>query len=203
MQKTSLFRLLLAAAITITAGIWAGLQITTDAPTATAPESSVITLLSPGRKLPPLEMLDQDARPFGRADFEGHWSLVFMGFTNCGDVCPTTMAKLRMIYDGIDAPLSIVFVSVDPDRDTPGIIGKFVTAFNPDFIGITGAPGQIGKLAAAFGTSYSIHRSADSYTVNHSSALFLVDPSASVAGVISQPLQINALIDALNRLLRE
>jgi len=147
-------------------------------------------------------MLDQDARPFGRAEFAGHWSLVFMGFTNCGDVCPTTMAKIRMIYDGLDEPLNVVFVSVDPDRDTPEIIGKFVAAFNPDFIGITGAPEQISKLAAAFGASYSVHRSGGAYTVNHSSALFLVDPAASVTGVITQPLQINALIEALNRLLR-
>jgi len=201
-QKSPLFRLLLLAVIIIAASGWAGLHFITGPQFATMPESSAITLLPSGRKLPALEMVNQDAQPFGRVDFAGHWSLVFMGFTNCGDVCPTTMAKVSMIYDGVDKPLSIVFVSVDPDRDTPEIIGKFVAAFNPDFIGITGAPEQIGKLATAFGTSYSVRRSDDSYTVNHLSALFLVDPSASVAGVITQPLKINTLIEELNRLLR-
>lgn len=191
----------LIAVIMVAAGAWLSLQVTSSTQVATVSEPFTITLLSPTRALPMLTLIDHDAQTFTQTDFKDHWSLVFMGFTNCGHVCPTAMAEIRMIHDGVNIPLRVVFVSVDPDRDSPEIIGQFVKSFDESFIGITGAPAEIEKLAATFSAPYFVDNSDGRYIVDHSAALFLVDPTASLAGIISQPLEIDTIIKELNLLL--
>ncbi len=192
---------LLIAVIMMAAGAWISQQVTSSTQVATAPESSTITLLSPTRALPILAMVDQDEQTFTQTAFKDHWSIVFMGFTNCGHVCPTAMAEIRMIHAGVSKPLQVVFVSVDPDRDSPEIIGQFVASFDESFIGITGTHDEIEKLAAALSAPYLVDNSGGRYIVDHSAALFLIDPTASLAGIISQPLEIDIIIEELNLLL--
>jgi protein SCO1/2 len=112
-----------------------------------------------------------------------------------------TMAKLRIIRNGVEQPLRVVFMSVDPGRDTPDKIHSYITGFGESFTGITGDPAEIDRLAAALGVPYFVDDAEGSYTVDHSSALFLVDPSASYAGVISQPLEIDEIVAELDRLM--
>ena len=182
-------------AIAVTAGAWFGLQ------TTRAPEMTVVTLLPGGRALPEIVMTDHHGNTYGRANLENRWSLVFMGFTNCGHVCPMTMAEMSLIRDGVGDELNVVFLSVDPGRDTPEIIHDYVRSFNEGFAGITGDPAEIDKLAAGLGAPYFVTDTEDSYTVDHSSTLFLIDPSASLAGVISQPLEIDAIVKDLRNIL--
>ena len=189
---------LLITVIMVAAGAWVSLQISSTTQVATVSESSAITLLSATRELPKFTMADQNTQTFTQKDFKGRWSLVFMGFTNCGHVCPTAMAEIRMIHDGVNEPLRVVFISVDPERDTPEIIGQFVESFDESFIGITGTHSEIEKLAAAFSAPYFVDNSDGRYIVDHSAALFLVDPTASLAGVITQPLEIDTIIEELN-----
>ena len=185
----------------VAAGFWISLQFTPDTSVATASKPTAITLLSTTRALPKITMVDQHIQTFTQMDFKGHWSLVFMGFTNCGHVCPTAMAEIRIIHDGVNEPLRVVFISVDPERDTPEIIGQFVESFDESFIGITGTHIEIEKLAAALSAPYFVDNSDGRYIVDHSAALFLIDPTASLAGVITQPLEINTIIEELNLLL--
>ena len=94
-----------------------------------------------------------------------------------------------------------VFMSVDPGRDSPEKIHRYINGFGDRFTGITGDGAVIDDLASALGAPFFVDDAEGAYTVDHSSALFLIDPSASYAGVISQPLDIDAVVRALNGLL--
>jgi len=188
-------------AVAVAAGTWFGLQNAAKREMANLPQISAVTVLPSGPALPEFQLFDHHGKPFGRANLENRWSLVFFGFTNCGHVCPMTMAEMGMIRDGVDKSLNVVFLSVDPGRDTPAIIHEYVRSFSEDFIGITGAPEEIDNFAKALGAPYFVTDDGDSYTVDHSSTLFLINPTASLAGVISQPLEIDAIIKDLRDLL--
>ena len=128
---------LLVGAISAAAGIglWMLLQ---DRAAAT---SALIVLPEP-RALSDFSLVDQDGQPFRREDFEGWWTLVFFGFTHCPDVCPSTLYDLQQVNAALGedngAPHRVLFVSVDPERDTPERIKEYLEFFDPAFIGATG-----------------------------------------------------------------
>lgn len=104
-----------------------------------------------------LTLVDQEGDEFHLADdLRGHVTLVFFGFTRCPDVCPLTMAQLSSAYEAVGEPddLKVVMVSVDPEYDTPEVVGAFVERFNPAFIGLTGANSQVAEAAKAFFVGY-------------------------------------------------
>ncbi|MFW2404953.1 MAG: SCO family protein [Gammaproteobacteria bacterium] len=193
--------MLTAAAAALAAGLWFSLQLASKTDRPVMQEMMAVTVLPEARPLPAVALVDHHAESFGTEDLAGEWSLLFMGFTNCGHVCPMTMAKLRIIQDGVDKPLRVVFLSVDPGRDTPEKIHSYVTGFGESFAGITGATAEIDKLAKALGAPYFVDDTKGAYSVDHSSAVFLVDSSAAYAGVISQPLEIDAIVAELDRML--
>ena len=112
----------------------------------------------------------------------GKWQLVFFGFTHCPDICPTTLAEVATVIDGLgDVARNVqpLFISVDPERDSPSAMAEYVTAFHPALVGLTGEPGAVAKAARAFSAYYEMQpeRGApDGYTMSHSSALYLLDP---------------------------
>jgi protein SCO1/2 len=114
--------------------------------------------------------------------FAGRWLLVFFGFTNCPDVCPTTLAEIAAVMDGLGADAARVqplFITVDPERDTPAALQEFVPRFEAGIVGLTGTPEQVAQTAASFHVYYEkIEEVAapDGYTMGHSSQLFLFDP---------------------------
>lgn len=120
-------------------------------------------------------------------DFTGRWMLVFFGFANCPDVCPTTLAEVAVVMDrlGNDAQkVQPIFISIDPERDTPAALANFVPLFNAGIIGLTGTPEQITKTAKTFPIYYKRVAEAsapDGYTLAHTSHLFLFDPQAGFA----------------------
>ncbi len=117
-------------------------------------------------------------------DFAGRWMLVFFGFANCPDVCPTTLAEIAAVMNGLGedaAQVQPLFVSIDPARDTPSALAAFVPRFDAGIIGLTGTPDQIVKTSETFKIFYEKVEEAsasDSYTMSHSSQLFLFDPEA-------------------------
>jgi protein SCO1/2 len=193
--------MLTAAALALAAGLWLSLQLASNTKDRPAQVATAITVLPQPRSLPAIDMVDHHGLPFSNADLQGRWSIVFMGFTNCGHVCPMTMAKLRIIHDGVEKPLRVVFLSVDPGRDSPEEIHRYISGFGDRFTGITGDAAVIDDLASALGAPFFVDDAEGTYTVDHASALFLIDPSASYAGVISQPLDIDAIVRELNGLL--
>jgi protein SCO1 len=158
------------------------------------------TMLSPSRRLPDFSLIDSHGRSFGAANLRGHWSLMFFGYTNCPDFCPTTLATLAAITKSLRAEHAavlpqVVFVSVDAKRDTPEQLQKYVPYFDPDFIGVTAADQtSIESVARQMGVGVIIQPSKDgNYTVDHSAEIFVFDPEGKLTAVLTGPFTVDAL----------
>lgn len=155
------------------------------------------TVLPEPRPLPEFSLLDHHGRPFGRAELAGQWTLLFAGFTHCPDICPATLAILA----GVDANLQsegvelrTLFVSVDPERDDPATLARYVTHYGPRLIGATGEKPEIDRLMDGLGLVYiKVPLGGESYTVDHSAALALIDPRGRLAAYFTPPLRPDAL----------
>ncbi|HEX4151999.1 MAG TPA: SCO family protein [Steroidobacteraceae bacterium] len=164
--------------------------------------------LSPRRALPDFSLIDQRGQAFGPKNLLGHWSLMFFGYTNCPDFCPTTLAMLSQMEkhlraSGAAVRPKVVFVSVDAKRDTPAQLAKYVPYFDPDFIGVT-APSQpaIEAFARKLGVAVVLlPPNADgSYTVDHSGAIFVVDPAGELAAILTGPYTAAAVQSDLRQI---
>jgi protein SCO1/2 len=158
------------------------------------------TFLAPGRALPDFSLIDQQGRGFGSANLRGHWSLLFFGYTNCPDLCPTTLTTLAAMQKRLRAAKApvlpqVIFVSVDAKRDTPAQLAKYVPYFDPGFIGLTAADQpSIEAVAKKLGVSVIIQPASDgTYTVDHSGAIFVVDPLGRLTAILSGPFGVEAL----------
>jgi protein SCO1/2 len=155
--------------------------------------------LAPARAVPDFSLIDQRGAPFGPRNLDGHWSLVFFGYTNCPDFCPTTLATLAAMEQRLRAAHAIgpqvVFISVDARRDTPQQLAAYVPYFDPTFIGVT-APDQptIEALARKLGVAVALVPNAGGgYSVDHSGAIFVVDPAGKIAAILTGPFTADAL----------
>jgi protein SCO1 len=168
-----------------------------------APKPPVLatgTILAPARALADFSLIDNHGRSFGPAELRGHWSFMFFGYTNCPDFCPATLATLAALQKQLRAagtaePPQVIFVSVDAQRDTPAQLDKYVPYFDPAFIGLT-APDQpaIEALARKWGVVVAVQPAADgNYTVDHSGAIFVIDPGGKLAAVLTGPFTVEAL----------
>ena len=166
------------------------------------PQLRAGTALPEPRPLPAFALVDQAGRPFDGRRLEGRWTLLFTGFTNCPDVCPTTVALMADVRRRVARDdLQFVFVSVDPERDTPQAIGRYLGHFDPGLVGATGARADIERLTAGLGLGQVRNPgTGDEYTVDHSTAFVLIDPDARLAGYFSAPHERDALAADLSRL---
>ena len=133
----------------------------------------------PPHALPTIALLDQDGQPLDAAFFTRGWTLVFFGFTRCPDICPTTLADIAQAVKSLGADaerVQVLMVSVDPERDTPEALAKYVTAFDPRFIALRGDLEATKKVAGEFKIFFEKAKSGDSYTVNHSAQSYVIDP---------------------------
>lgn len=152
-------------------------------------EPSYISLYPQVRALPDFQLVDNHQQAFTSEQLLQHWTLVFVGYTFCPDVCPTTLAELKTIYPQLKAlpskhPVQVMFLSVDPQRDTPERMNEYVNFFEPEFIGVSGEHKELFPLVRAMGMMYSMAESTDNpdYLVDHSSSIVLVNPQAQVVG---------------------
>ncbi len=132
-----------------------------------------------------LDLPDVDGKPRTLADWKGKVVVVFFGYTQCPDVCPTTMAELAQIRTILGADgdrLQTVFVTIDPDRDTPAILKAYVANFGPGVTALRGNAEQTAAAAKEFKVFYAKvdGKSPGSYTMDHSAASFVFDPSGKV-----------------------
>lgn len=127
----------------------------------------------------PFALIDQNGKPVTERDFLGKPTAIYFGFTYCPEVCPTTLANLAswMKALGPDADrLNVVFISIDPERDTPKLIKAYLSVFDPRFRGLTGSPQDVAKAAHAFNVFYNkVPLDGGGYTVDHSTAIYLMD----------------------------
>jgi protein SCO1/2 len=162
-------------------------------------EPVAATLLPTPRPLPSFSLVDQNGDPFTKDSLAGQQSVLFFGFTNCPDVCPATLqqlavAKRRLAADGFGFP-DIVLVSVDPDRDTPDVLARYVDHFGADIVGVTGSAEEISRFASALGIYVSKSEvRGDNYNVDHSAAVLLIDTDAAWHAVFSAPHTIDGFV---------
>lgn len=161
------------------------------------PTLAKATLIDPARPLPPMAFVDQDGQPFGPEQLRGHWSILFFGFTYCPDICPTTLALLAQVEKKLtDMPAEqrphIVLVSVDARRDTPERLAQYVKSFSPTFTGITaGDQAAVEEFALKMGVPVAIsEQPGGNYTVDHSAAIFVVDPNGALRALSSTPHEV-------------
>ncbi len=173
-----------AALCAALAGFWLARELDSS-----APQLASGTWLTLPLKVADFQLTDHLGRPFTAHDLRGKPSLVFFGFTHCPDVCPTTLVKLAQVKKAAGiAGLQVLFVTVDPQRDTPAAVGTYVHAFDPQFIGLTGDPKAIEKVTTAFHVvALRVDLPGGDYTMDHSAAVFLVDADARIVGIFSPP----------------
>ena len=128
---------------------------------------------------------DQDGKPRTLADFRGKAVVIFFGYTHCPDVCPTTMSEMAAVMKqlGPDAEkVQVLFVTLDPERDTPALLKQYVPAFDPRFIALSGDADAIAKTAKEFRVFYQKvpGKDAGSYTLDHTAASYVFDPQGRV-----------------------
>lgn len=191
-------RLLLAAAAlgAALAGYWMAEQLD-----RAGPQLASGTWLPRPKPLSDFRLTDTTGRAFARRDLGGGPTLVFFGFTHCPDVCSTTLMKLAQVRKraGLEG-LRVLFVSVDPQRDTPPVLGRYVHAFDPAFLGLSGDPRSIVRVAANFGVAVNrVELPGGDYTMDHSAVLFLLDARARIAAIFTPPFEVAALAADLRR----
>lgn len=146
-------------------------------------------------------LTDQRGAPFTQASLAGEPSIVTFGFTHCPDVCPDTLAALARASRAAGVPpVRVIFVTVDPQRDTPPVLGHYVRAFDPGFIALTGAPAAIRALAGRLGVAYErIALPGGDYTIDHTAAAFLLDARGHVDAIFTAPFDAARLSSDLRR----
>jgi protein SCO1/2 len=148
------------------------------------------TVLDPPTILEDFTLPSSTGAPLGLQDLKGRPTLIFFGFTNCPDVCPTTMAEFKRAKEALGddgANVNYVLISVDPERDTPEAMARYLGSFDPAFIGLQGDEATLRRIGRDFGLYYEKQSPAadGSYDVQHSSAAYLLDTEARLSIVYS------------------
>lgn len=177
------------ATLALVAGLWLSLRLSAPA----APPETEATMLRTPRPLSDFALVNHRGEPAGLDSLRGRWSLVFFGFTHCPDVCPTTLSILASASRELATlPTALqprlVFVSIDPERDTPGVLSGYVAHFNTGLLGLTGELEQVRGLTGELGVAFQkVPLENGGYTMDHSAAVFLLNPRAEFNGVFSAP----------------
>lgn len=154
------------------------------------------TLITPGRKISVPELIKDDGQILTQADITDDWHLLFFGYTHCPDICPTTMGvatQAKKLAESSNKPFpQVIFVSVDPERDTPDMIGDYVRYFDKDFIAVTGDKAMIKALTLQMSVVYMQMPVTDDnpdsgYLIDHSSALLLLNPEGKLVAFLNPP----------------
>ncbi|MFO1059168.1 MAG: SCO family protein [Dongiaceae bacterium] len=152
----------------------------------------------------PFTLVDGSGREVTEKSWPGKWLLVFFGFTHCPDVCPTTLADLGQALDqlGPEADrLQPLFVTVDPERDTPAVMRDYVAAFGNRIAGLTGSAAQIAAVAKAYRVYYAKHPEGSDYSMDHTAILYVMRPNGTMAGFMTPDTATPAMVQRLKELM--
>ncbi|NUS60874.1 MAG: SCO family protein [Lysobacter sp.] len=178
--------------------------------TASLPQTQAVRLFPEPRVLPAFSLQQSDGTRLVPGELQGHWTIVFLGFTHCPDVCPTTLAELAQAQKQWQAlPDStrprVLFVSVDPDRDTANLAGEYAHAFHRDTLAATGDVPALEAFARSLSMVFmkvppEEGAPADRYNVDHTATLAVLDPKGRMTGIIQPPLDPKAIAADLTAL---
>ena len=158
--------------------------------------------------VPPFELVDQTNQPFDVERLKGAWTFMFFGYTHCPDVCPLTLTELDNAANQLndlqnaDRKIQYVFISVDPNRDTPASLGDYVSYFGAKFIAATGSEKALKQLADPLGVKFGRGVGTDTeYLVNHSSTMLLIDPQAQYYARFRAPHYAEDIVEGFKKVL--
>ena len=138
------------------------------------------------RQLKPFQLTDEKGQVFSNKNIQGQWSFVFLGYTSCPDVCPTTLQNLAFIYDELKAIANdsqVLLLSADPKRDTQDKLSQYIAYFNPEFKALRAEHDVLFAFTRNLGLMYAISGEGDDYLVDHSAALVLINPDGNIAAI--------------------
>ncbi len=152
------------------------------------------------------QLTSADGKPYTLASFAGKAVLVFFGYTQCPDVCPTTLAELsqvmKLLGDKADR-LQVVMITVDPERDTPEILKGYATSFDPRFLGLSGTPEQIKQAASSFKAYYAKNSPVNgTYSMDHTASFYLIDPKGESRVLLNNNAGAEAIAHDVRLVLR-
>ncbi|WAJ69943.1 SCO family protein [Catenovulum adriaticum] len=166
-----------------------------------------VQIFQPSRKISEFELSTSNRDGLNLSGLKNHWSIVFLGYTYCPDICPTTLTDLAHIYPQLTKQVNnaqVVFISADPKRDTKQQLSQYIRFFNADFIAATGPHQHLLPFTRELGLIYSLTGEGEDYLVNHSAALVVVNPKGELVARIkpdfsTTPAKVNyqTLIDVI------
>lgn len=157
------------------------------------------------KQIQQFESVNQLGQSFGLEQLKNKWSFIFFGYTHCPDICPITMSVMAETYKQLMTEykdLQIIFVTVDPARDTTEKLASYVAYFNKDFIGLGGSTEMVNSLTRQIGIAYYLNNqeASDNYLVDHSASIFLIDPKARMVGKLSPPHDTEKIINQFKKI---
>ena len=207
--KQSRFRHLLTGVIIVilstAAGIWAARAVLDH---RVAVDELEAIRFPVAREIAPFELIDHNHAVLDNNALRQRWSFLFFGYTHCPDVCPTTLSVLNSVANklqDLDEDIRFIFVSIDPERDTPEQLARYVSYFNGDFIGVTGTPEGLDQLTrplGIFSSRVETEAGADGYLVDHTASVLLFDPDGRFHAVFSPPLSADKISGDFRKLLK-
>ena len=153
----------------------------------------------------PFRLVDQNGKTVTDADLKGKWSLIYFGYTHCPDACPTALNDIAVALDELGpkrAAVRPVFITVDPERDTPEVLKAYVTAFDAPILALTGTPEEIAQAAKGYRVYYAKHPEAGGdYSMDHSSVIYVMDPQGRFTASFTQENSPEEIAARLKKLL--
>ena len=149
------------------------------------------------RAIKPFELTDHTGQLFTKAQLKDKWSLVFLGYTSCPDICPTTLQNLGFIYDDLKAIANnsqVLLVTVDPYRDTQEKLNQYIPYFNSEFIALRGEHSALFPFARNLGLMYAISDEGEGYLVDHSASIVLINPDGNIISIFKPEQEVGKVL---------
>jgi protein SCO1/2 len=153
----------------------------------------------------PFRLVDQNGKTITDADLKGKWSLVYFGYTHCPDACPTALNDIAIAFDQLGPKreaVRTVFITVDPERDTPEVLKDYVTSFDAAILALSGSPEEIARAAKAYRVYYAKHpEPGGDYSMDHSSVIYVMDPEGRFTASFTHQSTPEEIAERLKKLL--
>lgn len=195
--------LILFVALAAGLGLLASKHYFSEPAASALPQTSAVRLFDPPRTLPDFNLRQSDGTQLVPGELHGHWTLVFLGFTHCPDICPLTLSQMSQAqtqWESIPeaARPRVLFISVDPERDSPDRIGEYAHAFHKDTLAATADIPSLEKFARSLSLVFAKVPAGDGapaeqYSVDHSATMAVLDPQGRMTGVVQPPFDPNAI----------
>src|SRR5215471_1258878 len=153
----------------------------------------------------PFQLVDQNGKTVTDTDLKGKWSLIYFGYTHCPDACPTALNDIAVALDELGpkrTEIRPVFITVDPERDTPKVLKDYVTAFDAPIVALTGTPEEVAQAAKGYRVYYAKHPEAGGdYSMDHSSVIYVMDPEGRFTASFTHQSAPEEIAERLKKLL--